>query len=172
METTTKIEPPRPPIPDDNPMLAWVSLIHAATHLRDGLERKFLAELGISGAEQDLLKQIAVNDGALTLTALARRIFFSKAGITKMLDRLEKQGLLKREPDPADRRALRAVLTPKGQRTLATSNEILSEFVETHFAAHLKPSDLNKMNQALRALLEGLGAWEGQTAHLKGAAHE
>jgi len=163
-----KIEPR---IEDDNFMLAWVSLSHAATRMTQGLEDAFQAELGISLAEQDLIKQIAVNDG-LTLTELARRIFFSKAGITKMLDRLEAQSLLRREADPDDRRALRAVLTAKGKRTLTKSRAILRAYLEDHFAAHLSDRNVKQLNQALRALLEGLDVWDKQIDHLKGNPHD
>jgi len=160
-----------PRIDDDNIMLAWASLSHAATRLTQGLETAYEAELGISLAEQDLLKQIAVNEG-LSLTELARRIFFSKAGITKMLDRLEAQSLLRREPDPDDRRAMRAVLTAKGKRTLGKSRDILRGYIEQNFAAHLSERNVKQLNQSLRALLTGHGDWDSQINHLKGDSHD
>jgi len=161
-----------PQITDDNHRLAWVSLSHAATRLTAMLEDEFERELALSMAEQDLMKQIDGNKGALTLTELARRIYFSKAGITKMLDRLEGQGLLRREADPADRRALRAVLTTKGKRTLTDSRQVLADFLDEHFASHLSDRNVKQLNQSLRALLIGHGAWEGQIAHIKGEAHD
>ncbi len=155
---------------ENNPMVAWVNLIHASTHLREGLDTEMQAQLGISLAEQDFLKQINANDGALKLSELARRIYFSKAGITKMLDRLEAQGLLTREPMPEDRRAMRAVLTDKGRSTVARSREVLSQYLEENFRAHLSDRNVRQLNYALKELLTGLGAWDGQLAQLEGAA--
>lgn len=163
-----KIEPR---LEDDNFMLAWVSLSHVTTRLRETLEYAFQEELGISLAEQDMLKQIAVNEG-LTLTEIAKRIYFSKAGLTKMLDRLEAQDLVKRQPDLKDRRVIRAIPTAKGKRVLTKSRDILRATMEREFRAHLSDKDLKQLNQSLRSLLQSWGAWEGQVAHLKGEAHD
>lgn len=160
-----------PRLEDNNFMLAWVSLSHVATRLSETLEYTFQEELGISLAEQDMLKQIAVNEG-LTLTEIAKRIFFSKAGLTKMLDRLEAQDLVKRQPDLKDRRVVRAIPTAKGKRVLKKSREILRAIMEREFRAHLSDTDLKRLNQSLRALLESWGVWEAQIAHLKGEAHD
>jgi len=157
---------------DENPMLAWVSLVHASSRLTQGLDAALQEDVGISMAEQDLLKQIAVNQGALTLTELARRIFLSKAGMTKMLDRLEKQGLLKRAPAPGDRRSLRVALTAKGRRILKRSQEVLLAYVAENMTAHLSTRQVKQLNQSLRAVLDGHGVWEGQIAHLKGEAND
>jgi len=160
-----------PRIEDDNFMLAWVSLSHAATRLQAGLEAAYQDRLGISFAEQDLMKQIAANDG-LRLTELARRIYFSKAGLTKMLDRLEGHKLVVREADPDDRRAMRATLTAKGKRTLTRSREILRTYMQENFRAHLSDRNVKQLNQSLCALLKGHDVWDAQIAHLKGKPHD
>ncbi|MDX1556542.1 MAG: MarR family transcriptional regulator, partial [Xanthomonadales bacterium] len=112
-------------------MMTWVSLVHAATFLRSGLEAELRKSLGISLAEQDLIKQLHVSGGNLTLGELGKRIYFSKAGITRMLDRLEVSGLVRRQAVEGDRRSLTAVLTGKGEQTLAESRRILKRFVRT-----------------------------------------
>jgi len=156
---------------DQDPMLAWVSLIHTASHLRAGLEDTFQSSLGISLAEQDLLRQISVNPEPLTLSELAGRLYFSKAGITKMMDRLEAQKLLRRVPCPNDRRSLRAELTPKGKTTFKKSLAVLHNYVETNFIDHLSGSQISGLNKTLRTLLQGNNVWDGQMAHLRGEDH-
>lgn len=149
-------------------MQTWVSLIHAATHLRTGLEETFRTELGFGLSEQDLLKQLSKNGGQLTLTELGKRIYFSKAGITKMLDRLEHAGLVTRQAVPGDRRSMSARLTKKGEAAFAKSTKILGAYVKGALRDHLSDDALINMKEALEELLMSHGVWEGQQRHLRG----
>lgn len=149
-------------------MMTWASLIHAGTFLRHGLEGELRKELGISLAEQDLIKQLHANAGALSLTELGKRIFFSKAGITRMLDRLEKSGLVERQAVEGDRRSLTAVLTKKGETTFQRSREVLQRFVRAELKERLSDRDLKDLRRCLQSLLEAHGLWAGQQRHLKG----
>ncbi|WP_306251386.1 MarR family winged helix-turn-helix transcriptional regulator [Parvularcula sp. IMCC14364] len=149
-------------------MQAWVNLIHAGTYLRQGLERAFREELGISLSEQDLLKQLSVNDGVLMLSELGDRIYFSKAGITRMLDRLEKRGLVRRQEVPGNRRSLSAVLTPAGRKTFEQSREILSVYVEKSLYDKLDDEEIISLKNNLTSLLKAHGVFDGQQRHLKG----
>ena len=153
-------------------MPAWVSLVHAGTTLTAGLDAHLQEQLGISLPEQDLLKQLDVNGGALTLGALARRLFFSKAGMTKMVDRLERAGLVRRERSDQDRRSISAVLTDDGLQAVRRSRELLMAWVWENFRAHLDDRQMVALRDSLRALLEGLGHFQAQQAHLRGEAHE
>lgn len=151
-------------------MMAWVSLAHAGTYLTDSLGASLREELGFGLAEQDLLKQVAVNGGELTMTELARRLYYSKAGITKMVDRLERDGLLERNPSKSDRRAIQIHLTRKGEKAFAQSRKILMQFVTDNFRAHLNDEEIIQLGNSLRALLTGLGRFDGQLKHLRGEA--
>jgi DNA-binding MarR family transcriptional regulator len=55
-----------------------------------------------------------VRDGVTSPAGIAQRLGISRAVVTGLLDRLEERGLVRREPDPADRRRLRIVLTTAG----------------------------------------------------------
>lgn len=153
-------------------MQTWVSLIHAATHLRAGLEKRFREELSFGLSEQDLLKQLYVNHGELTLTELSRRIYFSKAGLTKMLDRLEASGFVKREPVPQDRRAVRARLTAKGEAAFAKSRSILGDYVQSALRDRLNDTELLALKDSLETLLTAHGVWDGQQRHLRGGSDD
>jgi DNA-binding MarR family transcriptional regulator len=66
----------------------------------------------------------------LSPTQLFRGLMLSSAGMTKRLDRLEQRGLVKRTPEPKDRRAVSIQLTPAGRQLVAravaenTKNEV------------------------------------------------
>jgi len=153
-------------------MMAWVSLAHAGTYLTDALSLALRRDLGFGLAEQDLLKQVAVNNGELTMSQLAQRLYYSKAGITKMVDRLERGGLLERNPSAQDRRVIHIGLTSAGRTSLKQSRQILKSFVSDHFRAHMSESQIIQLGDSLRSLLTGLGRFDGQLRHLKGEASE
>lgn len=54
---------------------------------------------------------------------IERRMIYRFANVTRLVDRLESQGLLKRVADPKDRRVSRVVLTPKGRRLMDRLDE-------------------------------------------------
>ncbi len=151
-------------------MLTWVSLIHAGSFLPAALGQHLQERLGISLAEQDLLKQLGAAGGELTLGGLSRRIYLSKAGITKMMDRLEAGGFVKRARSEEDRRIIHARLTKAGRNTLDRSRKLLVPWVRENLGDHLTAGQLRSLGKALETVLKGHDRWEGQMAHLKGSS--
>ncbi len=149
-------------------MMTWASLIHAGTFLRQGLESELRKQLGISLAEQDLIKQLHLNAGQLSLSELGKRIYFSKAGITRMLDRLEKAGLVERRAVQGDRRSLTAALTEDGEQLFARSRQVVQRYLRAELKERLSEGDLTDLQRCLQNLLEAHGLWAGQIRHLKG----
>ena len=149
-------------------MMTWVSLVHAGTYFPAELSGQFQAYLGISLAEQDLLKQLGIAGGELRLTELSQRIYLSKAGITKMMDRLENAGHVVRERSSTDRRVIMAKITTSGSKVLKRSRQLLLAWVKTNLKDQLSEKQLLALLDALQTLLQNHGRWEGQVAHLKG----
>ena len=91
----------------------------------------------------------------LTPTALSRAMMVSSGGTTKRLDRLEARGLIRRDPDPADRRGTLVSLTNAG---LATIDTIESEHIqnEERLVATLSQNKRNMLTRLLRELLLAL----------------
>jgi len=59
-----------------------------------------------------------------------------------------------------------ARLTPEGASLVKRSRQVLRRWVGANFAAHLSDDELRSLVSILQRLLEGLGRWEGQIAHL------
>jgi len=93
--------------------LLW-PLLHAA-HAAEARLEAALAEVGLSGAKHGALTKLAEAGGPLSLGELAERLTCVRSNITQLVDRLEADGLVRREEDPHDRRAVRAVLTALGR---------------------------------------------------------
>jgi DNA-binding MarR family transcriptional regulator len=149
-------------------MLTWVSLVHAGTYLPTVLSSHLQEEAGISLAEQDLLSQLEKAGGRLKMVDLARIIYLSKAGVTKMVDRLEGDGLLDRVPSVTDGRVVYSRLTSKGKRRLAKSRKLLRAWVRANVGAHLADDQVLALGGALQRVLEGHGRWAGQMEHVRG----
>lgn len=141
-------------------MFAWVSLIHSGSYLLLTLDRAMRGEFGLSIAEQDMLSQLGLRGEMLRFVDLSERMNLSKAGITKMMDRLEKDGLVRRQPAAQDRRALNAVLTKKGEELVGKTRTLLRGWVKAHFADFLTESETRQLTGILQKILAGNGRWE------------
>lgn len=73
-----------------------------------------LEKFNLSGAEFAIIRNLGEN--ALTLSELSERMLRVNSNTTAMVDHLEAKGLVKREPDPKDRRATRVKLTEAGTK--------------------------------------------------------
>jgi DNA-binding MarR family transcriptional regulator len=76
-------------------------------------------------------------EGRMRIHELADAIVFSRSGLSRLLDRLERESLLRREPSPDDRRGAFAVLTNAGREMLAAMSRVYRRTVEQHFVPHL-----------------------------------
>lgn len=87
--------------------------------------------------------------------ALGEKLLLSSGAMTNRLDRLEEAGLVVREPDPQDRRALVVRLTPEG---LARIDEAVNAEIdrETEAVSVLSPAEQRRLNALLRKLVVAL----------------
>lgn len=91
----------------------------------------------------------------LSPTLLSRGLMLSSAGMTKRLDRLEEQGLVRRRPDPGDRRGVIVELTAAGRRLVDQVVAANTE-AETDIVAGLSEEERQSLTALLRKLLRAL----------------
>jgi DNA-binding MarR family transcriptional regulator len=89
-------------------------LLHAAGALESHVESR-LSGQGLSLAKLAALQQLSLAGESLPLGQLAERLSCVKSNVTQLVDRLEADGLVTREPDPNDRRGRLAVMTAAGR---------------------------------------------------------
>ena len=95
--------------------LAWRGFLRAHATVVRALEADLQAEHELPLASYDVLVQLSESpDRRLRMTELADRVLLSRSGLTRLADRLEREGLLTREPCPSDARGTLAVLTDAG----------------------------------------------------------
>ena len=83
------------------------------------------------------------------MNALAERILYSKSGFTRVVDRMEEAGLVRRVRPQHDRRSILIVLTKKGSDTMENARRYHRDGIERHFSQHLSERDIKALTHAL-----------------------
>jgi DNA-binding MarR family transcriptional regulator len=130
--------------------LGMFGLIRAVNGVQDFLEAK-LATVGLSIPRLAALQHLADAGDALPLGQLAERLACVKSNVTQLIDRLEADGLVKRTPDPNDKRSRLAVLTDAGRRSWRDGVRVRNE-VETHLFSSLSDEDTARLSEILAAI--------------------
>jgi DNA-binding MarR family transcriptional regulator len=103
----------------DDQLAAWRSFLQAHAVVIRRLEADLLVEHQLPLASYDVLVQLVEAPGRrLRMTELAQRVLISRSGLTRLVDRLEREGLVRREACDDDARGLFAVLTDAGYARL------------------------------------------------------
>lgn len=123
------------------------SLLQAAGAVESRIEGA-LAEVGLSGAKLAALTQLVEADEPVSLSELALQCACVRSNITQLIDRLEGEKLVRRVADAADRRSLRAQITPLGREKQAAGAKKV-EAVRRQLAGALKAIDGAALQRAL-----------------------
>ncbi len=134
--------------------VAWRVFITAHALAIERIERE-LAEAGLPplGWYDVLLELSVAPDRRLRMRELARAVVLSRSGLTRLVDRLERAGLLRREPDPADRRGSFAVLTDEGAAVRERMWPVYARGIAEHFGKHLGDEEVEVLTGALKRVL-------------------
>jgi DNA-binding MarR family transcriptional regulator len=123
-------------------MPAWLALVWTYTRLWEQVSAQMSRDTGLTMTRYDVLAHLDLAGGRLGLTELATAILLSQSGLSKLLDRMEADDLVRREPDPRDARAAFAAITPHGQALVRKARGSHHQFVRQTFATALDDADL------------------------------
>src|SRR4051812_13374654 len=125
---------------------AWIGLLRTRERLMHELDGELERAHGISLAEYDVLMQLdAAADGNLRMAELADAVLLTRSGLTRLVDRLEGRGLVKRHRCPSDARGLWASLTAAGVELLHEAATTHSDGIRRLFLAQLDSDDLDHL---------------------------
>jgi DNA-binding MarR family transcriptional regulator len=119
--------------------------------VRKALEKR---NAPVLGASADLLTQLSL--AGISQSLLAERLGLSKQAVQQSLDYLERLGLVRRDPDPVDKRAKYAVLTEAGLFALEARRDAERE-VERAWGEVLGKKTFTRLRKALRKSSNALG---------------
>jgi DNA-binding MarR family transcriptional regulator len=141
----------------------WRAYITATTLLHERLSRELQAEHGLTMADYEILVRLSeAPDRSLRMSQLADFTLASRSRLSHQVDRLEKAGLVEREPCESDRRGANAVLTEHGWQALVAAAPTHVAGVRAHLVDQLTDRQFAALGEALAVV----------AAHLQGTAAE
>jgi DNA-binding MarR family transcriptional regulator len=144
---------------------AWRAFLEAHAHTTELLERELKEAEGLPLSWYDVMVQLQEADGfRLRMQELADRVLLSKSGLTRLIDRMERAGLVTRAACPDDRRGTFAELTSTGLETLRRTAPTHLRGVRVHFAELVSDEEA----EVLEAVLDRIAvAARGSAAALR-----
>ncbi|HEX2190442.1 MAG TPA: MarR family transcriptional regulator [Longimicrobiaceae bacterium] len=139
--------------PSDLEMEAWQALLHAHHEIVGRLDAELAAEHGLGMSDYDVLLRLRrAADRRLRMSDLAERVMISASALTRAVDRLERQGLVRRQRDDADARVVHAELTPEGRERLRGAARTHLRGIREHFTGRLTEDQLRCVASALQVI--------------------
>jgi DNA-binding MarR family transcriptional regulator len=148
-------EPVLSPVPTRPELRAWRAFLTAHARVMRSLEAELLAEQRLSLVSYDVLVQLAEAPGRrLRMAELADRVLLSRSGVTRLVDRLERTGLVERQRVDGDGRGVIAELTPLGLETLRNAAKTHLAGVVRHFVTRFTEDELTRLGDLCARLAE------------------
>ena len=150
----SKTEPIHELAPEE--LAAWRGMLRVHSALVKALDAELLAahELPLTSYEVLINLQAAPNRRR-RMAELADGVLLSRSGMTRLVDRLEREGLLERDPCTDDGRGTFAVLTDKGEALLAEARRTHLDGVRERFLQHFEPGELRTLAALWDRVLPG-----------------
>ena len=93
----------------------WIRIASNSNIIEKEVRNLFRSEFGVTLPRFDLMSTLYRETGGLTMGELSKRMLVSNGNVTGIVERLQKEGLVKRWVLPTDRRIYSVGLTPKGR---------------------------------------------------------
>lgn len=135
--------------PSPERLRAWRLFFESALALLDVLDAELQHVVGISQRWYDVLVHLEESPQGIPMNELAERILYSKSGFTRVVDRMEEAGLVRRARLENDRRTILIVLTDKGTETLERARHHHRDGIQRHFSQQLTNADIKALTRAL-----------------------
>ena len=135
-------------------LTSWRAFLRAHAVITRALEVELVADQELSLAAYDVLVQLVeAPEHRLRMTELAEAVLLSRSGVTRLVDRLEKAGLVARCRVATDGRGVAAELTPEGLSRLRNASPTHLAGVVRHFVDRLDAEDLDAIERISRRLV-------------------
>jgi DNA-binding MarR family transcriptional regulator len=127
--------------------------------LVEAFQHRCLDPFGLRFIDYSVLRvlELVGEPHRMSPTELSEIVVRSSGGMTQILDRLERSGLVARTPDPADRRKVLVALTDEGMRTADAANARYAAERE-RLLADLSVDEVQRLDHAIHRLLEVMTA--------------
>jgi len=131
-------------------LAAWRAFLEAHALTVDNLARELREREDLPLTWYDVLVQLQESpEGRLRMQDLADAVLLSKSGVTRLVDRMERAGLVERERCTDDRRGTYAALTPAGRQRLRETAPTHLRGVAEHFTELLDDEEAAVLERLL-----------------------
>ncbi len=139
--------------PDE--IAAWKGLLRTHRDLVASLDSQLEREHSLPLSSYEVMMVLADADGGRArMGELADQLLLSRSGLTRLVDRLVRQGWVERTPCEDDARGLYAAITPSGRAKLETARPAHLDGVRAAFLSRLSDSDLRALARTWKRLAQ------------------
>jgi DNA-binding MarR family transcriptional regulator len=143
------------PPPSDG-LAAWGALLQVHALLIRDMDATMQRQSGLALRSYDVLRQLDQGGGALPQRELEQRVLLSQSGLSRLLTRLEQDGLVTRQRPDDNRRSAHVTLTPAGTDIYRMAQQHQEQEILRRFVAPLTAHQITCMRDALRAIADAV----------------
>lgn len=141
------------PPPSDG-LAAWGALLLVHALLIRDMDATMQRESGLALRSYDVLHQLERGGGTLPQRELEQRVLLSQSGLSRLLTRLERDGLVTRKRPEGNRRSAYVALTPAGADAYRGAQQRQEREIVRRFVAPLSAHQVTCLRDALRAIAD------------------
>jgi DNA-binding MarR family transcriptional regulator len=147
---------------NDRELRAWRGMLRAHAALTKALDAQLEGAHGLPLTSYEVLMYLAdAEDQRMRMCDLATSVIISRSGLTRLVDRLEREGLIERVSCSTDARGAFAKLTPAGREQLAAARATHIAGVRAMYLDHFSPEEQETLGRAWERVLSGTALEHG-----------
>lgn len=135
--------------PSSEALAAWRVFFECALALPDILDAELDEAVALPFRWYDVLVQLEEVGGGARMSEVAGRILASKSGLTRVIDKMQAAGLVRRERPEDNRRVVLVHITDEGLATLHAARRVHRDGIRRHFTEHLTERQLATLARTL-----------------------
>lgn len=131
---------------DEEELAAWQGMLSLHARVLRDLDKEITARHHLPVRSFDVLITLFnAPEYRLRMSDLANRVMLSPSGLTRLVERLERDRLIERQVDTSDARSFQAVLTDSGRERLDEARESHDAVIRDRFTGRLSPKQLRQL---------------------------
>jgi DNA-binding MarR family transcriptional regulator len=135
---------------------AWRGMLRVHAGMTKTLDADLIREHGLPLSSYEVLLFLAdAPGGRLRMSELADGVLLSRSGLTRLVDRMERDGLLRRERCEDDARGYNAAITDKGRALFQSARRTHLDGVRERFLSHLSSAELRALARVWEKVAPG-----------------
>ena len=144
------------PVLSSSELRTWRTFLRAHAQITGKLEAELVAAQDLALPSYEVLLHLVEAPGhRLRMTELADGVLLSRSGLTRLVDRMVREGLVERQACPSDARGTHAVLTAHGLETLRAAAPVHLQGVVDHVTSRLTEAEVVQLGDLLGKLVDG-----------------